>query len=95
MDEPFGTQLRAMLNLIPANAWYAARSGALTFVNERGGDYGGLPKDHPLRLGEETGAAWDSHIPFLHPDNHDETRRVWSTCLRLAHPVTWSFGCAT
>ena len=82
MDEPFGTQLRAMLNLIPANAWYAVPSGALTFVNERSGDYGGLPKDHPLRRGEETGAAWDSHIPYLHPDDHDETRRVWSTCLR-------------
>ncbi len=27
-------------------------------------------------------AAWDSHIPFLHPDDHEETRRVWSTCLR-------------
>lgn len=81
-EEPFETQLQAMLNLIPANAWYAAPSGALTFVNERGGDYGGLPKDHPLRSGEETGAAWDSHIPFLHPDDHDETRRVWSKCLR-------------
>jgi PAS domain S-box-containing protein len=84
MDEPFATQLRAMLNLIPANAWYAAPSGALTFVNERGGDYGGLPKDHPLRSGEEIGAAWDSHIPYLHPDDHDETRRVWSTCLRTS-----------
>src|SRR5580658_168900 len=82
MDEPFGTQLRAMLNLIPANAWYAVPSGALTFVNERSGDYGGLPRDHPLRSGEETGAAWDSHIPYLHPDDHDETRKVWSTCLR-------------
>jgi PAS domain S-box-containing protein len=82
MDEAFGTQLRAMLNLIPANAWYAAPSGALTFVNERGGDYSGLPKDHPLRLGEETGAAWDSHVPLLHPDDHEETRRVWSMCLR-------------
>ncbi len=82
MDEPFGTQLRAMLNLIPANAWYAEPSGALTFVNERGGDYGGLPKDHPLRFGEVTDAAWDSHIPFLHPADHDETRRVWATCLR-------------
>jgi PAS domain S-box-containing protein len=82
MHEPFGSQLRAMLNLLPANAWYALPSGALTFVNERSGDYGGLPKDHPLRSGEETGAAWDSHIPFLHPDDHEETRRVWSTCLR-------------
>ncbi len=81
-EEPFEIQLQAMLNLIPANAWYATRSGALAFVNERGGDYGGLPKDHPLRCGADTGAAWDSHIEFLHPDDHEETRRVWSECLR-------------
>jgi PAS domain S-box-containing protein len=82
MDESLGAYLRAMLNLIPAYTWYAVPSGALTFVNERNGDYGGIPSDHPLRLGTETDAAWDSHIPFLHPDDHDETRRVWSRCLR-------------
>jgi PAS domain S-box-containing protein len=56
-----------------------------------GADYLGLPKDHPLRLGIDTGAAWDSHIPFLHPDDHDETRRVWSNCLKtgLAGEVTF------
>jgi PAS domain-containing protein len=37
---------------------------------------------NPLRLGIDVGAEWDSHIPFLHPDDHEETRRVWSTCLR-------------
>ncbi len=81
MDEPLGTQLRATLNLIPAYTWYASPSGALTFVNERTAEYLGLSKDHPLRFGAETEAAWDSHIPLLHPDDHDETRRVWSTCL--------------
>ncbi len=40
------------------------------------------PKDHPLRLGTSTGANWDSHIPLLHPDDRDETRRIWSDCLR-------------
>jgi len=79
---PLGGELQLALNLIPAYTWYAVPSGALTFVNERGADYGGLPKDHPVRLGIDTGAAWDSHIPFLHPDDHEETRRVWSTCLR-------------
>jgi formate hydrogenlyase transcriptional activator len=78
MDE----SLRRLLNLMPANTWYANPSGALQFVNEQGGDYGGLPVDHPLRLGADTDAAWDSHIPWLHPDDHEETRRVWSTCLR-------------
>ena len=79
---PLGAELQLALNLIPAHTWYAAPSGALTFLNERGSDYVGLPQDHPLRFGIDTGAEWDSHIPFLHPDDHEETRRVWSTCLR-------------
>jgi PAS domain S-box-containing protein len=75
-------QLQATLNLIPAHTWYANASGALTFLNERGSDYLGLPKDHPLRLGIVNGGEWDSHIALLHPDDHEEARRVWSTCLR-------------
>jgi PAS domain S-box-containing protein len=74
-------QLRATLNVIPAYTWYAAPSGALTFVNDRCADYLGLPQDHPLRFGIDTGAAWDSHIPFLHPDDHEQSRRNWSTRL--------------
>jgi len=38
-------------------------------------------KDHPLRFGIDVGGEWDSHIAFLHPDDHEETRRVWSACL--------------
>jgi PAS domain S-box-containing protein len=76
------SQLRATLDVIPAYTWYADPSGALTFVNKRHADYLGLPKDHPLRFGIATGAAWDSHILLLHPDDHGEARRVWSTCLR-------------
>jgi formate hydrogenlyase transcriptional activator len=75
-------QLQATLNMIPAYTWYAGSSGALTFVNERTADYFGLPKDHHLRFGIDIGAEWDSHIPLLHPDDHEEARRVWSTCLR-------------
>jgi PAS domain S-box-containing protein len=75
-------ELQATLNLIPAYTWYADSSGALTFVNERLSNYLGLPNDHPLRFGTATGAQWDSHLPLLHPDDHEETRRVWSTCLR-------------
>ncbi len=75
------TELHVALNLIPAHTWYAVPSGALTFISERGSDYLGLPKDHPIRLRIDTGAAWDSHIP-LHPDDHEATRRVWSKCLR-------------
>jgi formate hydrogenlyase transcriptional activator len=86
MDEPLRTQLRATLNLIPEHTWYATPSGALTFVNERCADYLGLSKDHPLRTGAVTEAAWDAHVSLLHPDDHDETRRVWSDCLSKGSP---------
>src|SRR6266849_73967 len=74
-------QLQDTLDKIPAYTWYANPTGGLTFVNTRCADYLGLPSDHPLRLGAETHAAWDSHIALLHPDDHEETRRVWSNCL--------------
>jgi PAS domain S-box-containing protein len=77
----FEAQLRATLNVIPAYTWYADPSGALTFVNERHADYLGLPKDHPLRFGIDVGAEWDSHTALLHPEDREEARRVWSTCL--------------
>jgi PAS domain S-box-containing protein len=82
MDESLKAQLQATLDIIPAFTWLAAPSGALLFVNSRCADYLGLPKDHPLRFGTVTGAAWDSHIPFLHPDDHEEMRRVGSDNLR-------------
>jgi formate hydrogenlyase transcriptional activator len=84
-------QLQATLNIIPAYTWYAAPSGALTFVNERCADYLGLPSDHPLRFGLDTGAAWDAHIPLLHPDDREHSRSVWSTCLRTGSAAEISF----
>ena len=84
-------QLQATLNVIPAYTWYAAPSGALTFVNKRTADYLGLPKDHPLRFGIDIGAQWDAHIPLLHPDDHEESRKVWSTCLRTGEADEMSF----
>jgi len=81
-QSPLEAQLQATLNIIPGHAWYALPNGALTFVNQRSANYLGLTKDHPLRIGKDTGAAWDSHIPLLHEDDREETRRVWSDCLR-------------
>jgi PAS domain S-box-containing protein len=78
----FLAQLQATLNMIPAYTWYAAPSGGLTFVNKRTADYLGLPKDHPLRFGIDIGAQWDAHIPLLHPDDQEKSRKSWSTCLR-------------
>jgi transposase len=51
-------QLQATLDLLPAYAWSARPNGALTFVNLRTADYLGLPTDHPLRFGIDTGADW-------------------------------------
>ena len=87
----FVSQLRKTLDAISAYTWYAAPSGALTFVNERTADYLGLPKDHPLRLGIDTGAAWDSHIPLLHPDDQEGSRQAWSDCLRTGSAGEMSF----
>jgi len=84
-------QLRATLDQIPAYTWYALPTGGLTFVNARCGEYLALPNDHPLRLGIDTGAAWDSHLAFLHPDDFEETRRVWADCLKTGSPGEVSF----
>src|SRR4051812_46024489 len=91
-DRPgYVAQLQATLNLVPAHTWYAASSGGLTFVNRETADYLGLPNDHPLRFGIDIGAQWDAHIPLLHPDDHEETRKVWSTCLRTGEAAEANF----
>src|SRR5689334_15498580 len=85
------TQLQATLDKIPAYTWYANPTGGLTFVNTRCADYLGLRSDHPLRLGIDTGAAWDSHIALLHADDAEEARRVWSNCLKTGAPGEVTF----
>jgi PAS domain S-box-containing protein len=91
VDDLLESRLQATLNVIPAHAWYAAATGALTFVNERTAHYLGLPADHPLRFGVDTGAVWDSHFPLLHPEDRDETRRAWSNCLETGSAGPLSF----
>ena len=87
----FEAQLQATLDKIPAYTWYASPSGGLTFVNSRCADYLGLPSDHPVRRGIDTGAAGDAFLAFLHPDDIDETRRVWSNCLKTGSPGEATF----
>ena len=74
-------QLQNTLNAIPAYAWYALPTGALTFVNGRTADYLGLPNDHPIRLGIDTGGDWDTHIALIHPDDREGSRKSWLRCL--------------
>src|SRR5271168_3626611 len=84
-------QLRQTLNAIPAYTWYAGPSGGLTFVNQRTADYLGLPEDHPLRLGIDIGAQSDAHIPFLHPDDQEESRKDWPAKVRTGEASEHSF----
>ena len=39
----------------------------------------------------ETGTAWDSHLTFLHPDDQEHTRKIWSQCLRTGAATELSF----
>jgi PAS domain S-box-containing protein len=87
----FVAQLQATLNVIPAHTWYASPSGGLTFVNKRTADYLGLPNDHPLRFGIDVGAQWDAHLPFVLPDDREETQENWSTRLRTGEGGEGSF----
>jgi PAS domain S-box-containing protein len=84
-------QLQATLNVIPAHTWYASPSGGLTFVNKRTADYLGVPEDHPLRFGIDVGAPWDAHLPFVHPDDREETQENWATRLRTGEGGEGSF----
>jgi hypothetical protein len=84
-------QLRSILDVIPTHTWYALPSGELTFVNERAADYLGLSKDRLLRSGIGIHAESDSWIPLLHPDDREETRRVWLRCLRSGRAGEVSF----
>src|SRR5712672_4546405 len=90
-QQGYVAQLQATLSVIPALTWYASPSGGLTFVNKRTADYLGLPKDHPLRFGIDVGAQWDAHLPFVHPDDREETQENWSTRLRTGEGGEGSF----
>jgi PAS domain S-box-containing protein len=81
MNDSPEARLKINLDAIPAQTWYATSAGALTFVNQRTAEYLGLPEDHPLRFGVDTGAGWDSHLKLLHPEDHEQTRKIWSECL--------------
>jgi PAS domain S-box-containing protein len=87
----FVAQLRATLNVLPAQTWYASPSGGLTFVNNRTADYLGLPQDHPLRSGIDIGAQWNAHVPFLHPDDREGSSETWSVNIRTGEASEYSF----
>jgi PAS domain S-box-containing protein len=44
-----------------------------------------------LYVSASTLARGDAHIPLLHPDDREESRKVWSTCLRTGEVGEVSF----
>jgi hypothetical protein len=79
---PLEAQLQATLNIIPVQAWYALASGTIAFVNEATASYLRLPQPHHLRYGADVGGTWESHLSYIHPEDHPHARRQWSVCLR-------------
>jgi signal transduction histidine kinase len=79
---PLEAQLQATLNIIPVQAWYALASGTIAFVNEATASYLRLPQTHHLRYGADVGGTRESHLSYIHPEDHPHVRRQWSACLR-------------
>ena len=44
-----------------------------------------------LYVSASTLARGDAHIPLLHPDDREESRKVWSACLRTGEAGEVSF----
>jgi PAS domain S-box len=79
---PLEAQLQATLNIIPVQAWYALASGTIAFVNEVTASYLRLPQAHHLRYGADVGGTRESHLSYIHPEDHPHARMQWSACLR-------------
>ena len=88
---PIETNLQTTLNALPIQAWYTRASGALAFVNQSTARYLGLPSDHPLRFAGEFEAPWDTHVPFLHPDDWAHSSWNWEEVIRSGKPREGQF----
>lgn len=80
------TQLKGMLNFTPAYGWYASASGVLMWVGSRLASYLGIPETHALRIGQDIGNTWMSHLEFVHPDDHAGAVKDWAESLRTSTP---------
>jgi PAS domain S-box-containing protein len=83
---PVEANLQMTLNALPAQAWYARASGALSFVNGATADYLGLPSDHPLRFAADFEAPWNAHLVFLHPEDQPTSSRNWAEQIQTGRP---------
>lgn len=80
------TQLKGMLNFTPAYGWYASAAGVLMWVGSRLASYLGIPETHALRIGQDIGNTWMSHLEFVHPDDHAGAVKDWAESLHAGTP---------
>lgn len=80
------TQLKSMLNITPAYGWYASAEGVLMWVGSRLASYLGIPETHALRIGQDIGNTWTSHLAFVHPEDHLGAVRDWEESLQASTP---------
>ncbi len=52
------------------------------FCQRAAAGYLGLPHPHHLRYGADVGGTWESHLTYIHPDDHPHAKRQWAACLR-------------
>jgi PAS domain S-box-containing protein len=76
MDQP-ETQLRIMIDMIPALAWCCFADGATEFTNKRWLDYTGLSEDEAL------GWGWQRSV---HPDDLGKLVETWRAVLASGEP---------
>jgi PAS domain S-box-containing protein len=70
-------KLRQLTETIPEMLWSATPEGVIDYCNARVLDYTGLSAD------EIIGSGWTK---LLHPDDVDETVRVWMSCVATGLP---------
>jgi len=69
--------LRRLTETIPEMLWSATPEGMIDYCNARVLDYTGFSAE------EIMGGGW---MKLLHPDDIDETTRVWMSCVRTGAP---------
>ena len=67
------TELRDVINTVPANAWSASTDGAVDFVNQRWQEFTGLPPEDAL------GWKWETAV---HPDDRSGFVNEWHAALK-------------
>ncbi len=74
---PSETQLRIMIDMIPAMAWCCLTDGTTEFLNKRWLDYTGLSLDQSL------GWGWQAPV---HPEDLEKIMEVWRAILASGEP---------